>query len=113
MFDTDVYKECYPFCREVLYDPQKRALFVKLLHKREMDLMYVDKNASQQGRKIRHYMQVKAREEKDLIDELKKHIQNGKFQEVDKSYPNWLIKQYRIKSLSHWTATLCLYNGVN
>ena len=43
MFETKVYKECYPFCREVLYESQKRDLFVKLLYRRELDLMRVYK----------------------------------------------------------------------
>lgn len=113
MFKTEVYKECYPFCREVLYEPQKRDLFVKLLHRREIDLMYIDKNALKQNKKVCQYMRKKVREEKGLIVNLKNHIQNGDFQEVHYSYPNWLIKQYRIILLSNWTATLRLYNGVN
>lgn len=109
MFETKVYKECYPFCREVLYESQKRGLFVKLLYRRELDLMRVYK----QQKKVRQYMQKKVEEEKNLIDKIKKHIQNGDFQEVHYSYPNWLIKQYRIILLSNWTATLSLYNDVN
>ena len=35
---TKVYKECYPFSREVLYDVGKRELVVHLLQNRKADL---------------------------------------------------------------------------
>lgn len=31
VFQTKVYKECYPFSREVLYNTEKRKLIIHLL----------------------------------------------------------------------------------
>lgn len=43
VFQTKVYKECYPFSREVLYNTEKRKLIIHLLEFRNPDLVYGSK----------------------------------------------------------------------
>lgn len=112
MFKTKIYKECYPFCREVLYNSQKKELFIKLIRRRKIDLLYMDKEALKYRKKVRQYMQEKIKEEKGLIDELQKNMQNRNFQNIDYDYPNWLIDHYRTL-FSEWTATLHFYYNTN
>lgn len=112
MFETKVYKECHPFCREVIYERQKRELFIKLLHIRKAHLMCMDRKASEQGRKVRQFMQTKIKEEKGLIEELQKNIEDRNIQNIDYCYSNWLIEQYRTL-LSEWTATHHFYYRTN
>lgn len=112
MFETKVYKECYPFCREVIYERQKRELFVKLLHRRKNDLIFMGIKASEQGRKVRQLMLTKIKEEKCLIEELQKNIEDRNIQDIDFFYSNWLIEQYRTL-FSEWTATHHFYYRTN
>lgn len=41
MFETEVYKNCYPYTRESLLDFDKRQMILKLLNIREKDLCFV------------------------------------------------------------------------
>lgn len=45
MFETEVYKNCYPFSRESLLDFDKRRMILKLLNTRRMDLYGADYEA--------------------------------------------------------------------
>lgn len=97
MFLSKVYKECYPFTREVLYDKEKQKLFVKLLRNRKIDLEGLKRETYKQfGRKYRKRMLLLIEREYTLLSELEKKIHDKDYMEVEYNYPNWLLKKYRL-----------------
>lgn len=98
MFETKVYKECYPFSKEVLYDKEKRTMFLKLLRRRKIDLWLYRIAIRKQNKKIRKNV-IDWEEEFQLITEIEKAIHDeGNYQLVMPAYPNWLLKKYRLVS---------------
>lgn len=110
MFETEVYKECYPFSMEVLYDVYKRNLFIKLLHNRKASLFVMERNASKHNRKIREYLLKLIRNENQLINEIEEYIQNNDLYKVNISYCNWLIDNNKIVLLSDLTSRFYFWN---
>lgn len=103
MFETKVYKECYPFCKEVLYDNEKKKLFLRLLHQRDIDLMTMWETASKQKRKARLYMEENIQNESAILKEILNYIQTNSLEKINENYHdylNWLIKRYKIKIFS-------------
>ena len=96
VFQTKVYKECYPFSREVLYNTEKRKLIIHLLEFRNPDLVYGSKKKAMiTGRKLRKHVLVAVDEELDKIDEIYTYIENREYAKVDGIYMNWLLKLYK------------------
>lgn len=92
VFQTKVYKECYPFSREVLYNTEKRKLIIHLLEFRNPDLVYGSKKKAMiTGRKLRKQVLVAVDEELDKIDEIYTYIENREYAKVDGIYMNWLL----------------------
>lgn len=110
MFETKVYKECYPFSMEVLYDVYKRNLFVKLVYNRKISLFKVAKEANMQNRKTREYLLKLIRNENQLINEIEEYIQNNDLYKVNVSYCNWLINNNRIVLLSDLVSRFHVWN---
>ena len=77
MFETEVYKNCYPFSRESLLDFDKRRMILKLLNTRRMDLYGADYEAKRNGRKIRIQLLNRIEEERAKIEEIRTHIENN------------------------------------
>ena len=88
MFETEVYKNCYPFSRESLLDFDKRRMILKLLNTRRMDLYGADYEAKRNGRKIRIQLLYRIEEERAKIEEIRTHIENNE-------YMNWLLIKYK------------------
>lgn len=97
IFDTKVYKECYPFSREVLYDTEKRKLIVHLVKTRKIDLVYgsVNKAAIEFNRKVKEQVLVAIDEELKKIKEFHTYLENREYAKVDGIYMNWLLKLYK------------------
>lgn len=95
MFETKVYKSCYPFSRESLLDFDKRRMMLKLLNTRRMDLYGADYEAKRNGRKIRIQLLYKIEEERAKIEEIRTHIENNEYDNVDNEYMNWLLIKYK------------------
>ena len=96
VFQTKVYKECYPFSREDLYNTEKRKLIIHLLEFRNPDLVYGSKKKAMiTGRKLRKQVLVAVDEELDKIDEIYTYIENREYAKVDGIYMNWLLKLYK------------------
>ena len=88
MFETEVYKNCYPFSRESLLDFDKRRMILKLLNTRRMDLYGADYEAKRNGRKIRIQLLYRIEEERAKIEEIRTHIENNEYDNVDNEYMN-------------------------
>lgn len=88
MFETEVYKNCYPFSRESLLDFDKRRMILKLLNTRRMDLYGADYEAKRNGRKIRIQLLNRIEEERAKIEEIRTHIENNEYDNVDNEYMN-------------------------
>lgn len=100
MFETTVYRECYPFSKEVLYDAEKSRLFVKLLHQRRLDLFTIHRYAPKwYSRKQRLIVLRRVERENEYINEILDHIQNGHINNIDTAYASWLVAQYKTKFL--------------
>lgn len=110
MFETKVYKECYPFSMEVLYDVYKRNLFVKLLHNREASLFVMTRDANTRNRKTREYLLKLIRNENQLINEIEEYIQNNDLYKINDSYCNWLIDNNRVVLLSDLVSRFHFWN---
>lgn len=95
MFETEVYKNCYPFSRESLLDFDKRRMILKLLNTRRMDLYGADYEAKRNGRKIRIQLLYRIEEERAKIEEIRTHIENNEYDNVDNEYMNWLFIKYK------------------
>lgn len=95
MFETEVYKNCYPFSRESLLDFDKRRMILKLLNTRRMDLYGADYEAKRNGRKIRIQLLNRIEEERAKIEEIRTHIENNEYDNVDNEYMNWLLIKYK------------------
>ncbi len=95
MFETEVYKNCYPFSRESLLDFDKRRMILKLLNTRRMDLYGADYEAKRNGRKIRIQLLYRIEEERAKIEEIRTHIENNEYDNVDNEYMNWLLIKYK------------------
>lgn len=116
IFDTKVYKECYPFSREVLYDTEKRKLIVHLVKTRKIDLAYgsVKKAAIEYNRKVREQVCVAIDEELKKIKEFYTYLENKEYAKVDDIYINWLLQLYKSKircffGIGLYTPYLCSY----
>lgn len=97
MFETEVYKNCYPFSRKSLLDFDKRRMILKLLNIRKMDLYGADYEAKRNGRKIRIQLLYRIKEERAKIEEIRTHIENNEYDNVDNGYMNWLLMKYKNK----------------
>ena len=92
---TKVYKECYPFSREVLYDVEKRELVVHLLQNRKADLYAAALKARRSGGKIRKEAFLAIDNEIAKLNDAQSSIESAEYVNVDDTYMNWLLKRYR------------------
>lgn len=95
MLQTKVYKECYPFSREVLYDSEKRKLIIHLLRIRVFDLGGSRRQAMKSGRKIRSSAYTAICREVAKVKETRTCIENHEYANVDGIYLNWLLCRYK------------------
>lgn len=112
---TKVYKECYPFSREVLYDVGKRELVVHLLQNRKADLYAAALKARRSGGKIRKEAFLAIDNEAVKLSSTQLSIVSAEYVNVDDAYMNWLLKRYRsgIRSfLGIWTYLPYRFSGI-
>lgn len=95
MFETEVYKNCYPYSRESLLDFNKRKMTLKLLEIRKGDLCAAEYEAKKNGGKIRIQLLDRIKEERDKIEKIRIHIENNEYDNVDNGYMNWLLIKYK------------------
>lgn len=95
MFETEVYKNCYPYTRESLLDFDKRQMILKLLNIREKDLCFAKYEAKKNSKKIRIQLLDRIKDERDKIGEIRTHIENNEYDNVDNEYMNWLLIKYK------------------
>ena len=97
MFETEVYKNCYPYTRKSLLDFDKRQMILKLLNIREKDLCFAKYEAKKNSEKIRIQLLGKIEEERAKIGEIRMHIENNEYDNIDNGYMNWLLMKYKNK----------------
>lgn len=95
ILQTKVYRECYPFSREVLYDSEKRKLITRLLRIRVLDLDDSKRQAMKSGRKIRSFACTAIYREVSKVKETRAYIENHEYANVDGIYLNWLLHRYK------------------
>lgn len=95
MFETEVYKNCYPFSRESLLDFDKRRMILKLLNIRKTDLCGAECETKRNGGKIRIQLLNRVKDERDKIGEIRAYIENNEYDNVDNGYMNWLLIKYK------------------
>ena len=86
MFETEVYKNCYPFSRESLLDFDKRRMILKLLNIRKTDLCGAECETKRNGGKIRIQLLNRVKDERDKIGEIRAYIENNEYDNVDNGY---------------------------
>ena len=112
---TKVYKECYPFSREVLYDVEKRELVFCLLQNRKVDLYVATLNARRSGGKIRKEAFLAIDNETVKLNSTQSSIESAEYVNVDDAYMNWLLKRYRSGIryfLGIWTYLPYKFSGI-